>query len=422
MGFDTTKKEREEIYKQKKSDRLLNFIIGVTAVSLFFIVTTNLKGSFADLLFSTPSYQAKHYPFLLISEIILLLGALLWWKGNDVQFPLISFRRKKKYIIYPVIIKRPLFRMLRRQLKKIFLINEMTSFLDYEGKTNKLKDFFYKAPVQNDGLDRAYNIAFKEYKPKDFFKDDYKAVIQLFRGKNFDEKEKKFNDLTAVIEGVFKEYSKGLSHLDINKKDLKSPFRVKNILDSAVFDRSQGEIHFSAKQMIDVFDDFCKSFETFLDNYTKYKTRINKLYSAELNKKTVRKKIMIYFKLVMFRKLLKLYMNIPSGWMVIRLEDYEARAVMSCIDREILVSIDSRNTGKLKGFPDDRFVRMFLLIYHYFFTKSAYSQKFSNIFEILTPDKTAKEMEDFILKNKDILESQISDTDLSEKDKNANSN
>ena len=209
------------------------------------------------------------------------------------------------------------------------------------------------------------------------------------------------------MEGNFKDYSKGLSHLHINEKELKSPFRVKNLLESAVFDRKEGKIHFSTKQMLETFEDFTEKFEIFVNNYSSYKTRINQLYADKLKDEKVKKQVITMFKLVMFRRLFKLYMNIPAGWMVIRLEDYNARAIMSAIDRETLVIIDSRNKGDIKGFPDDRFVRMFLLMYHYFFTQTQYAKFFKNALEILTPDKTAKDIEDFILKNQDSLEQNI---------------
>lgn len=427
MAYDTLKKEQAEILKQKKSNRLLNYIILLVGIFSVFLITTNFRGSISDMFFAPVTYQIKTYPFLVSVEFLLLVGVLLWWKGNDFKIPLLIIRKKKfkkGFIIYPTIAKVAIFRILNRQIKKIPVINTLFIFLNYKGKENELQDFFYKAPVQTDELDRAKNIIFTDYKPEDFFKGDYKNIINLFKGESFEEKEKTFNDLIAVMEGVFKDYSKGYSHLHINEKTLKSPFKVKNIMESAVFDRKEGEIHFSTKQMLDTFTDFCNIFEGFIERYSKYQTKINKLYASELSDEKVRKRIVLMFKLVMFRRLFKLYMNIPAGWMVIRLEDYNAKAIMSSIDRETLVIIDSRNKGDIKGFPDDRFVRMFLLIYHYFFTKTEYAKIFKNVLEVLTPDKTAKDMEDFILKNRSSLEADMPGfiKEEEEKENNASSN
>ena len=407
MGFDSLKRERQEIYKEKKTDRQLKFIMIFTAIVIIFLFATNMQGSIADMFVSTPFYQAKHYPVLLILELICLIGVFMWWKGNGFNFPVILIRRKG-ILIYPVFTRLPVLKNINFYTKKIPVLKQLFFFLNYNGKEGELTEFFYQAPVQTDELKRAKNIIFTDITTRNFFKEDYNDIIGLFKGKDFKEKEETFNDLISIIEGVFKEYKEnGKSYLHINEKDLKSPFKEKNMLDAAVFDRKNGEVHFSTKQMLDVFNDFCNMFERFLENYSTYKTRIAMLYKNELNNKEVKKKIMVYFKLVMFRRLLKLYMNIPAGWVVVRLEDYTARAIISSVDRESLVIVNKTNSGEVKGFPDCRMTRMFLLLYHYFFTKTEYADIFKNVFEILTPDKTAAEIEDFILKNRRNLEIQL---------------
>jgi len=419
MGFDSLKKEREEIYKERKIDKQITFGITVTGLLFIYIITTGLKGDFSDFIFSTPNWNLKHYPLLVYSEIATLLIGFLWWKGNEVNVPVITIKKKGKFFYYPSFRKYPVFKKLNYYIQKIPIINDIFFFLNFKGKENELQHLFYQAPKQTDELSRAKEIIFKKYLLQDVFKDDYENTVNLFRGKDFKEKEKTFKDLIAIVEGVFKEYSKGYSRLHINEKDLPSPFRVKNILESSVFDRKNGEIHFSTKQMIDTIDDFCERFESFIDSYSKYQTRINSLYSEELKDKEIKKKLMLYFRMVMFRRFLKLYMNIPSGWFVIRLEDYTAKAIVSSIDRETLVLIDNRNKGEMKGFPDDRLVRMFQLLYHYFFTKTTFAKQFKNMFEIMSPDMTAKEMEDFILKNKSELEQELTNTTYEKNDNEA---
>jgi len=406
MGFDALKREREEIYKARKVDKQLNYLVIAVILISVFAVFTGLKGSFIDFLFSTPNWNLEHYPLLFLSEILIFIFILLWWKGNRIAIPLIVFKKKKK-IIYPAIRKVEVFYKLNYYIQKIPFIKDLFFFLNFKGKENELNEFFYQAPKQTDELQRAKNIIFTKYTLRDVFKEDYENIVNLFRGKDFKEKEKTFLDLIAIIEGVFEDYSKGMSKIYINEKNLPSPLRVDNILKAGVFDKKEGKIYFSTKQMIDVIDDFSDLFEKFIINYSKYRTRISQIYSNTLKDEKVRKQLLIYFKLVMFRKFLKLYMNIPSGWLVIRLEDYPARAIISNIDRESLVIIDSRNKGEIKGFPDDRIVRMFQVLYHYFFTKTEYAKQFQNMFEIMSPDMTAKEIEEFILKNRNDLENEL---------------
>jgi hypothetical protein len=443
MGFETRKKESEEIYKTKSTDKWFNFFSILIVIFSIFAVATNLKGDWSDLFFLFPNYELKHYPVLFAIEIFLLTGLISFWYG--LKLPVFYIQNKK----------------VKFYLKKFF-----------EGKKKEYNDFFYQAPVQTDELPRAKKVVFTKITPKDFFKEDYKNIVNLFRSntylkiqeefenkkiildakildindeielnqgniekidqlkkekekvkleikklkekyekeleKNnlFTEKEKTFNELIEIIEGVFSEYLKGKSRLFI-KKILPNPFKTEQIQDASVFDLKEGKVYISVKQLLDVFDEFCKRFEKFLENYSKYKTRIYKLYSNELKSKEKRKQMMVYFKLVMFRRLFKLYMNIPAGWFVVRLQDYTARAIISVIDRETLVIIDSRNRGEIKGFPDDRDTRMFLLLYHYFFNKTNESKFYKHIFELLMPDKTAKEIENYILANKSELERKL---------------
>jgi len=407
MGFDSLKKEREEIYKEKKTTDQANLLIGLTVIFFIYAIATGLKGGISDFFFSTPISNLENYPLLVYTELLIFLVAFLWWKGNEVNVPMPVIKKKGKFFYYPSLKKYPVFKKMNYYVQKVPLVKDVFFFLNFKGKENEWQSLFYQAPKQTDELSRAKEIIFKKYLLQDVFKDSYKDTVNLFRGENFKEKEKTFKDLISIIEGVFKEYSKGHSKLYINKRDLPSPFRVKNLLEASVFDRKNGEIHFSTKQMIDTIDDFCKKFESFINNYSKYQTRINALYSEELKDTNIKKKLMLYFRLMLFRKFLKLYMNIPSGWFVIRLEDYNAKAIVSSIDRETLVLIDNRNKGEMKGFPDDRLVRMFQILYHYFFTQTSYAKQFKNMFEIMSPDMTAKEMEDFILKNKNDLEQEI---------------
>jgi hypothetical protein len=107
-------------------------------------------------------------------------------------------------------------------------------------------------------------------------------------------------------------------------------------------------------------------FSSFLRNQLKSGGRVLRLYN---DLKADEEKIQFFedlFKLVMFRRIVANYGNLPSGWFVVRIDNYTVRAVLSEIDRPVSPKITSTNNGDSDIFSSDIDAAQFAQIYWLF--------------------------------------------------------
>jgi len=280
----------------------------------------------------------------------------------------------------------------------IFVLSTSISFyIYYKIKAKELDNFFFKPVEVYDGVKYPEEIKFLKNKKKDvlsifdfdaetleydpegtnriakLFRDDILETIRQKspkKEKSYLEKYKnsatpsqidKLFDLFMVIEGTLQEYK-------MHKKTIQSPIYLdrknKNIVlrDTTVF-KGQEKLYFSYKMI----DDTLKAFTYLFAQYVKKQiliknTRLSKKYPNIINEKNYIKTLDI-FKLMFFRRLMKNYGSMPSGWFVIRLEDYDARAIVSAIDRDMIPLITSQNDGSSKAFNSDVYASAFLTLY-----------------------------------------------------------
>ena len=128
-----------------------------------------------------------------------------------------------------------------------------------------------------------------------------------------------------------------------------------------------GEVSFSVKMLADTTRNMSILFSQFLRGRVKTQSRIGGLLAKSMDTdkdiENFIEKSSDFFKLVFLRRLLLNYGSIPAGWLVVRIESYDLRAIISAVDRELIPTITSNNDGSNSTFQSDVFATNFLFSY-----------------------------------------------------------
>lgn len=401
MGFEEVRKESFERYKVKRFHFWVTFFGVFFLASVFFYAIDTKNFSLSSMFLYLPTAN----PLWFFIMFFIFLSVWFYWYGNKFNALM------KKIGIYNGLYKY-IYKPLDTALN-IVLPSNISEFLSRvlfktDSKIDELEKFFYKAPVKDDAIEKVPLNKFKVFKGKyspytlfDFSekgigiedKEGTNRIIEFFRGDNFDEKSERYIDLFCVLEGKFKGWGN-----DVTFKDIPTPFvvqkdkngnisKIETDISRDVYNPVDDEVAFSVKMLRDTIEIATFMFMRFIERSLRGGTKIRRLYGSMLRKEEVRRKFIDIFKFFMFRRLLLNYGSIPSGWVVIRADDYDFRKIASNIDRSMVISIRDTNKG-IGDSPDDRFASMFLFVWHAFFEKSSVSHLMQDVLWCFDPLKS----------------------------------
>jgi len=180
----------------------------------------------------------------------------------------------------------------------------------------------------------------------------------------------KYRDVMSIIEGLLQEYNSikksGASSPLIVKVDAKTR-RIKSFtVDEKIMMFKNSEVYFSMRATIGTVRGLSALFSAFLHNQLKGGGKVLRQFSALKDDDEQIRFFEDLFKLVIFRRLVANYGNIPSGWFVVRIDNYTVRAVLSEIDRPVSPKITSTNNGESDRFSSDVEAAQFMQIYWMF--------------------------------------------------------
>lgn len=384
--------EQHERRKYRKSEYLFSILLAGllswTALSLFLMPDSD---SFFYIINADISNSGTYWT---VGGILLIL-VRWWWNGTPF--------------------------MLTRLLP--FIISYLPDTLR-NGKREELEVFFYQGLISTDGVKRAkeykyltssaYSITnMFDFDPVVGRRDNEKTnrIVALFRDKkkekilkliesrnaSVSKKAKRalvvyenryakkttpdqnfiYDDLWRAIEGILQEYEVVIDEEVVSKleiADLPSPVNLRysskkkmTLLDSVdetidVF--KDGKVLFSMRMIAETVEKVSLLFSNRvirdMERGSEMQHRYNKFMS---DKDAYIEKVTDYFMFVFFRRLLLNYGAMPSGWFVGRIEDYDIRAIISAVDRELIPTITSQNDGSNDIYGDDSFAAMFLFLY-----------------------------------------------------------
>ena len=197
-----------------------------------------------------------------------------------------------------------------------------------------------------------------------------------------------YDDLFAVVGGMLEGYTSKYDRIHIDHS-LKSPLKV-------MVDRKEERIDsFSVENKVSVFDEGKVYFSiTMLAETTKKVTLLyveyirlllqtNSKLSYLLDDDIMREENILqefedFFKLVFFRRLLRNYGSIPSGWMCVRIESYDMRAIFSAVDRPMIPVVPD-NADMYTDMNSDKKAASFLMSYWSFIRSKEYGELIEDI-------------------------------------------
>ncbi len=272
--------------------------------------------------------------------------------------------------------------------------------------------FFKEVAVKVDGYKRAKElVVLTDYKELFSTKRGdgiyschvYQTIYKIFLS------ESQMNDLIAITEGYIGDKEEPKYDKLVSRKEYKELLKKKYDGDISNFRCYNGidEILFSFDLIKDIIDSEAKRYKeymykyatssrqtftrTFMKNYRyikQDKKLLKKIANYNLpdvvdveelqNDNILTSRIIelceAYFRIVMFKVIMGQYINLPSGTMVVKIEDYTARMIIEMFDEEALIQIvRGKNDGQSKDFNSDALVNIFLASYNYFILSSRYS-------------------------------------------------
>ena len=325
------------------------------------------------------------------------------------------------------------------------------------GKKAELDRFFFQPVYKTDEIPRAEDFKFlKGY--QGFFnfnpstggrdKDGTKRIVMLMRdfrrerlkelAKSRDPKKEKkykrllkeyelkyknnpsqeqislYGDLMSMIEGILQSYKIKVKNevvSEIANCDFPSPLKIKRTkkfikakVDESIDVVKDGEVHFSINMLIGTVRGMARLFDEYLDKTMLVPGVVSRRYGKKIKKD--KRKMLDIFQLVFFRRLLGNYSSMPSGWFVVKIEDYDTRAIISAVDRDMIPLITADNDGSSDVFNSDVFPEMFLFVYWSFMKHKTIEPLIESIDWCFntTKDLNEKNIRDFVKKERENVE------------------
>lgn len=399
----------------------LSFVIG--SVFLTFLGFSEVH--WVAYLFYVPNFGETSIFYLI--GFVGLVGYRWWWYGIPSYVMYVVTHINTLFSkLRALIDKAPFLRGLTKAVASTIsyvLPNSANQKRIIEGRESQLQSFFYPKVTITDELPRAKNFNYfktKTYHIGNLFNYDAitlkkdengtARIVSLFRDKKTEllkkrakskdvkvskkakeilarrmsrfndkglptsEQELIYRDLFLVIEGVLESYDGETDSVRI--ADYDSPLKLnmkKGVIRGIRVDTSidvfkDGKVSFSLKMITLTVARmtilYMHSLKTQLARQSRFSTgKIGKVLSGE----KILKQFEDFFKIVFLRRLLLNYGSIPSGWMCVRIESYDLRAIMSAVDRPLIPTITSINDGSNNSFNSDVVASAFLFTYWTFF-------------------------------------------------------
>ncbi len=400
---------------------LLSSIIG--SVLLTFLGFSDVH--FIGYIFFVPNLGVTANFYIL--GFVGLIGFRWWWNG--IPSYIMYFSRKVGSFFAgfrSILDKVSFFKGITKAFASTvdyFSPSEDTREKIIKGRRNQLEEFFYPKTTISDELPRVER--FKYFKTKSYHIGnlfDYDAVtlkedeqgtnriIALFRDKKTElfkrkakakdpevakraegilarrkaqfhdkkiptnEQELEYRDLFQVIEGVLKSYDGENDSVRVADYDSPLKLDIKNgkvvgiRVDESIDVFKNGQVSFSLRMITLTVARMTILYMSSLTINTRRQSRFSTGKLGEvLRSKEGMKQFEDFFKLVFFRRLLLNYGSVPSGWMCVRIESYDLRAILSAVDRPLIPTITSNNDGSNDSFNSDVLASAFLFTYWAFF-------------------------------------------------------
>ena len=416
---DNLEEQRHRLKYQKEhfwAVFALSFIFGLFFLSFFGFSEQH----WITNLFYVPNLGKTKW-FYIIGALF-LFGFRWWWNGIPkyamfIINPILNFvgKLEKTKVFSPII-----------SFLKIFFPSSETFEKLKRGKKEILDEFFYPKVTITDELKRVSRLFYFYTKKNDisnmfnftsignsngyeYDEDGTKRIISMFRDKDrenlikrtkqsdkekaerakeilarrdekylenglvSDSQEHIYRDLFLVIEGVIKSYDG--ENDKVHKAKIPSPLKIeygkrgekKIFVDESCDVFRDGKVYFSLDMIMDTVKNMTSLYIDFLKRQYSRQSRLIDGISNDLKSTDGIRMFEDFFKLVFFRRLLLNYGAIPTGWLCVRIENYDMRAIISAVDRPLIPTITSINDGSNKSFNSDVIASAFLFTYWAFF-------------------------------------------------------
>jgi hypothetical protein len=342
-GYKENQIEVKERTKYSREYQLGIFFIVTVISALFSLAAIDSKDSIFKIFLSiNHSWEFNLFAF------IVSIGVYIWWRNKKKNLDVFFFKPVKNFngINYP----KDGFKLLSYKDKDVL------SIFDFNPKTMKRADSSSTHKIiklfRDDILE---DIEQKAPQKKQSYLKKYDGATPS--------QESNFTELFLAIEGVLREYKQLKTKviappLFINTKTKEIVLRKTEVYNG------QDKLFFSYTMIEDTLKTVTHLFYNFANKQLKIKnsTRLFTEHPNSLELKDL-DKIVDIFKLVYLRRLLSNYSSMPAGWFVIRIEDYDTRAILSAVDRPMIPIITPQNDGSSVAFESDTWAAAWLYLY-----------------------------------------------------------
>ena len=357
-GYKANQEEVRERAKYSKEHSLGIFFI-ISVMSLFLsLFALNDNQSLLNVFISI-----KHNNFYTILVFIISISLFYWWKKKKKELDLFFFQPVSIFngIEYPDDGLKILSHK-NRDILSIFSFNAYDLKRD-DSKTDNIVKLFRDNTL--DTITRKAPRKVKSYKNK-YGDSPTPAQYEMF------------TDLFLATEGILRGYKQ------LKTKVIPAPIYIDKKSKEVVFRNSevyngQDKLYFSYTMIEDTLKVMTHLFYKYASKQFELKqsTRLYRNYPDIFKSKNDLEKSVDIFKIVYLRKLLSNYGSMPSGWYVIRIEDYDTRAIISAVDRPMIPLITPQNDGTSVAFSSDTWASAWLYMY-WSFMKTQQIEKIEN--------------------------------------------
>ena len=343
-GYKANQEEVRERAKYSKEYSLGIFLI-VSVISLFLsLLALNDNQTLLNVFISV-----KHNNFYTILVFILSISIYYWWRKKKKELDLFFFQPVSIFngIEYPEDGLKILSHKNRDALN-IFSFNAYDLKRD-ENNTDNIVKLFRDNLL--DTITKKAPQKVKSYKSK-YGNSPTPAQYEMF------------TDLFLATEGILRGYKQ------LKTKVIPAPLYIDKKTKEIVFRNSevyngQDTLYFSYTMIEDTLKVMTHLFYKYASKQLELEksTRLHQNYPNIFNSQKDLEKSVDIFKIVYLRKLLSNYGSMPSGWYVIRIEDYDTRAIISAVDRPMIPLITPQNDGTSVAFSSDTWASAWLYLY-----------------------------------------------------------